>query len=117
MVDLAQTLTLVGTLYDAAISGRGWPQALQDTASLVGGRAAFLHWSSGRSEGDLLASAHSTPELAPQGVRLYLGLEALLAYEQTLPVGAVFAASEVVPPQVLVHTPFFEEWGPQDCLS
>ena len=101
MVDLAPALSLISSYYDAAISGRAWSHALQQTASLLGARAALMRrfWDVRdhdelRSPGDRLVEHYRRLDYARHNYRLasthrHYDIVAARAH-QILPIGVTY---------------------------
>jgi DNA-binding CsgD family transcriptional regulator len=121
MVDLAEITSLIGGIYEAAIEERGWPEILQRSLALIGGSGAILHWSHSRPltpSSTSVCSAGADPYLCPLYASYYMDLEQVIAHEEGLPVGAVFAASDALGAEQLHASAFGNLWlRPQGCTD
>lgn len=112
MPDLPKVTGLLNDMYDAALDPTLWPQVLRGTASLVGGiSGAIYSRDTSAAGGDFHCSIDLDPRFSELYQTHYLPLSPLLPYEERLPAGTVFSASDVMPYATLCASTFFNEWA------
>jgi len=111
MSDTLEVAGVVSDIYDAALDSCSWPQVLRRTMAVVGGVSAAILSHSTR----LADSFHCSVGMDPHYLAVYLAhyaqVNPLVPFEESLPAGTVFCASDAMPYEALRATPFFNEWA------
>ena len=112
MSELPKIADLLNHIYDAALDATLWPQVLRRTACLVGGiSGAIYSRDTSSAAGDFHCSVDLDPYFSALYQTHYLPLSPLLPYEERLPAGTVFSASDAMPYSDLCASVFFNEWA------
>jgi DNA-binding CsgD family transcriptional regulator len=108
---IAETLDLVGVIYDAALDPAVWPQALERVCGFVGGSMGNIFWQ------DVVAKAArrgfewgNDPHYTHLYMETYAKISPLFPAAFAFPVGHVFRQSDVIPYEELHETRIYREW-------
>lgn len=110
---------VVGHLYDAAVDAEHWPIALEAACGFVGGCAANLFSQDAATQNAVRHySWGEDPHYEQQFFQTYASLNPFYPAAVFLPVGEVFAGSDIIPNKEFQKTRFFREWvGPQGRID
>lgn len=111
---VSETAALSGAIcdiYDAAVDSTRWTQALQTACKFVGGEQAVLFWQDTTAEDVVtLHRYNDDPHYTRLYHEVYAPLNPVFPAAIFQDVGAVHAATDLVPWSELRETRFFREW-------
>jgi hypothetical protein len=121
MHDAERFSALIGDIYDAALDPSRWAAVLAQTACLVGGPAAALHFTDVANKAATVAYVYG---MDPRYEKLYLDkyikFDPVTTGYNFLEIGAPIAAGDLLRYDEFLETRFHREWmrpqGVADCL-
>ncbi|MER2251305.1 LuxR family transcriptional regulator [Methylorubrum podarium] len=109
--DPAALSAVIARMYDAAVDPKLWPDAIESICLFVGGNQALMYWHDAlKPEVDTLFRFNDNPYYSKIYLEQYAALNPLFPAFAFEPVGAVMAASDVVPNAEMEQTRFHREW-------
>lgn len=109
--DPAALSAVIARIYDAALDPRAWPGAIESVCGFVGGDQALIYWHDAlKPDVDTLFRFNDDPHYSRLYEERYAALNPLFPAFAFHPVGAVTAASDLVPDAEMEQTRFHREW-------